>query len=187
MADFNSKDFEAPPVYRPQQKNQLDEDDDGYNPDFSFMYKKESDNIGGEVQSSESKLSAALKMKQTLGETARMRAAGLNQADPTISEEHKAIVEADSTLARAGRKTRAEVEEHLGRFEHAPKAQNPLYTTSNNMYGNKVPTPATFTADRASRIQKFSNSFNGMVHRDQGLNTAIIKSRVHSKLDPQFL
>ena len=58
-----------------------------------------------------------------------------------------------------------------------------MYQTTNNQYGIQRPTVATFTADRQARSQKFSNSFNGIKFRDQGLNTSLVRSTVHNSLD----
>mmetsp|Transcript_10248 Transcript_10248/g.13362 ORF Transcript_10248/g.13362 Transcript_10248/m.13362 type:complete len:215 (-) Transcript_10248:246-890(-) len=181
---FYSKQFDAPAVHRPHVDKQNADDQ---KPDFSFLYQKESERIGAKINHSDSKLSQALLMKESLGETAKFRSRGVNKNQPDFSEEHKAIIEADSQLSRPGRKNRDEVEQHLAKYNHQARPQNPLYTTANNQYGLKEPTAATFTAERQSKIQKFSTGFNGMVYRDQGLNTSIIKSRVHKKMDPQFL
>lgn len=58
-----------------------------------------------------------------------------------------------------------------------------MYQTNNNQYGGMKPNVATFTHDRKARSQQFSNSFQGLKYRDQGLNTALIRSTVHNSLD----
>jgi len=190
--DFSEKKFEAPAVHRPhvqaaqammEQRNQ---------PDFSFMYKKESEVIGEGVSHSDSGLSATfLHNKDSIGAMARAKREGLNQAMPDMTDEDKAVIEADSTLRKpkvaCPDQRKQNVNSVLAAYQHQPKGENPLYTTSNNDYGKKMPTAATFTAERESRLQKFSNTFNGLKYRDQGLNTSIAKSRVHSALDPQFI
>ena len=71
----------------------------------------------------------------------------------------------------------------LDRYHHEPRAEHTMYQTTNNQYGIQRPTVATFTADRQARSQKFSNSFNGIKFRDQGLNTSLVRSTVHNSLD----
>ena len=43
------------------------------------------------------------------------------------------------------------------------------------------------TLERYNIPQEFSNSFSGIKYRDQGLNTAVAKSKIHTTLDPHFL
>ena len=79
------------------------------------------------------------------------------------------------------------VVETLAAYRHAPIAQHSMYTTTNNELGIKKPTNATFSNERAARSQNFSNSFNGVKHRNQGLNCAMTKSGAHKNLDPQWI
>jgi hypothetical protein len=79
------------------------------------------------------------------------------------------------------------VERTLQSYNHNPRKENPLYATTTNEFGMKKPTVATYTADRVARDQKFSNAFNSMMPRDQGLNTSLTRSNVHVELDPQFI
>ena len=75
----------------------------------------------------------------------------------------------------------------LESYNHDPKDQNPLYATTQNEFGIKKPTVATYTSERLPRNQQFSNSFNSQMPRDQGLNTSLTKSNVHTELNPQFV
>jgi len=75
----------------------------------------------------------------------------------------------------------------LASYNHAPKDQNPLYATTQNDFGIKKPTEATYTSERLPRKQGFSNGFNSQMPRDQGLNTSLTRSNVHVELDPQFV
>ena len=81
----------------------------------------------------------------------------------------------------------APTEEVLAAYRHAPIQQHSMYTTTNNELGIKKPTNATFSNERAARSQNFSNSFNGVKHRNQGLNCAMTKSGAHKNLDPQWI
>lgn len=82
---------------------------------------------------------------------------------------------------------RVPVERTLTSYNHAPKQEHPMYLTSANTHGAKKPDATTYTVDRSFIPQEFSNSFNNVKYRDQGLNTSLARSTVHSKLDPQFL
>ena len=75
----------------------------------------------------------------------------------------------------------------LASYEHETKQEHPVYQTTSNSIGYKRPDKATYTLDRVSIPQEFSQGFNNIKYRDQGLNTSLSKSTVHSKLDPQFL
>ena len=75
----------------------------------------------------------------------------------------------------------------LNSYNHDPKDQNPLYATTQNEFGIKKPTAATYTTERLARNQAFSNSYNSQMPRDQGLNTSLTKSNVQTELNPQFI
>ena len=47
----------------------------------------------------------------------------------------------------------------LDSYNHNPKNQNPLYLTTQNEFGFKKPTTATYTYERIARDQKFSNRY----------------------------
>ena len=66
---------------------------------------------------------------------------------------------------------------------HNPRAQHPVYQTSNNYYGLKkagiVDMPDTY----ASSSQFFTNTFFGGPAKVSCMNTAISKSKVHNELN----
>ena len=76
---------------------------------------------------------------------------------------------------------------YLQAYDHNPKRQNPLYTTTQNEIGIKAPSKATIVTERRSRCQAFSNSFNGVRVKDQSLNCYLTRSKVHKELDPHFI
>ena len=61
-----------------------------------------------------------------------------------------------------------------------------LFETAPLSCAFRKPDIATFTSDRVSIPQAFSNSFQGVQYRNQGLSTALSKSSYHAKLDPSF-
>jgi hypothetical protein len=82
---------------------------------------------------------------------------------------------------------KATLDQILEAYDHRAKPEHAVYTTAANDVGSKRPTQATYNIDRVSIPQAFSNSFNSILYRDQGLNTGLSRSVVHSNLDPQFL
>jgi len=165
MVPAQRKEWQAPEVYRPAAKG-----NDGF---FDFMFTKESDRIGDGVDASDSKLAETMKRADSLREVAKKKGEGLYPAK-----------EAPPSQRVPPKPT---VEQVLSVYEHQPKDQNPVYTTSNNVIGYKRPDPSTFTHERKFIAQAFSNSFNNVKYRNQGLNTSLTKSNIHSRLDPQFL
>ena len=75
------------------------------------------------------------------------------------------------------------VERILEIYKHAPKKEHEMYMTTSNVIGALKPNVATFTAERRARNQGFSNSFQGVKYRNQGLTTAVTKSNVHDMID----
>jgi len=49
------------------------------------------------------------------------------------------------------RDEKVDVERLLNSYKHAPKGQNPLYATTQNDFGIKKPTTATYTSERIAR------------------------------------
>ena len=167
--------FDAPRFARPQPRDA----NDGF--DFSFMYERASTKIGVGVGASDSKISDTLARHDPPGAIAKAKGAGLYPTAPDASA-------SDEAIARAGMGgEKPSTEEVLDAYRHAPKDENPMYTTTNNALGFKKPTVATFSNERSARSQTFSNSFNGTKYRNQGLNTAVTLSGVHNNLNPQWI
>jgi len=159
--------------------------------DFSFQHSRESAQIGVGVQLSDSRLAKAFSVTDSRADIASAKGRGLQgPVDPNAASVSFAGTGGPDDGAAAAEyvppveKTK---EEQLESFMHHAKNENPMYTTTNNQIGFKRPSAATFTFERVARSQNFSNAFNGIKYRDQGLNTAVTKSSVHSELDPQFL
>jgi len=143
---------------------------DGYFHETHFA--KPSNTYGAGVEHSDSQISRSMMHVETPGEVARKKGEGLYVA-----------AEAPPSQAPPIRQAAHEV---LASYNHEQKPENPIYTTTNNSIGSKRPDMATFTNDRVSIPQAFSNSFQGAQYRDQGLSTALTKSNFHAKLDPSF-
>jgi len=141
---------------------------------FSFLYTRESDSIGGRVNNPLDEKPRVLtkteflkKWRETRGSQATQ---GLNnELDDQQEEKEKPNVERILTVWKQG-----------------TKDEDPRYTTTNNTFGFKAPTVATYVAERAGRPQGFSNSFQGIKPQNSGLNCGLSKSTVHPSLDPQF-
>jgi hypothetical protein len=150
---------------------------------MSFLYSRESERIGEGVPLSDNKLAALYASVPTKSDLARKR--GHVGEDPTNPEEFRTVsVEAFAKTQHQGKE---DITRLLKSYNHAPKPQNPLYATTQNDFGIKKPTEATYTAERLPRNQAFSNAFNSQMPRDQGLNTSLTRSNVHTELDPQFV
>ena len=80
-----------------------------------------------------------------------------------------------------------EMKSTLDNYNHVPKIENPLYTTTANEFGSKKPSQATLTKMRYMRSQSFSKSFNRIMFQDQGLNTSLSRSSVHDRLDSHLV
>lgn len=142
-----------------------------YGEDFSFLYSRSSDTIGSKIEKSSQNI---------LGQCM--------DTGPQIRQKKKLQDIGQQTLIKSEQKpAKKNVETILQSYNHVPKGENPLYTTSGNDYGRKPPSIATFVADRAYRPQEFSKSFNGIKPKNSSLNTSITKSTIHPKLDPQFI
>ena len=60
---------------------------------------------------------------------------------------------------------------------------NPLYMTSSNLYGRKLPTKLDFPKKYFPKNNKFTSTFLGGNFNDTGLNTFSNPSRVHKNYD----
>ena len=160
-------DFAAPRIARPPQPKP----EDGF--DFSFLYARANDDIGKKIPTSGSKLGSAMAKRLSLRDVTRLKS-GIDRCSAAPEEKEDAETITDPTkLAEAIVKV----------YKHNPKDEHIMYQTSANEYGAQAPTVATLTAERSARSQQFSNSFNGIKYRDQGLNTSITRSNVHDGLD----
>jgi hypothetical protein len=137
-----------------------------YGEDFSFLYTRSSDTIGGKIEKKPNALALCM------------------DTGPT---RHKRLQENGANIISHDDRPKKNVEAILQSYTHAPKDENPLYTTSGNDYGRKPPGVATYVAERAYRPQDFSKSFIGIKPKNSSLNTSVNKSHVHPKLDPQFI
>ena len=60
---------------------------------------------------------------------------------------------------------------------------NPLYQTSNTLYGRKKPSAVDFPKKFFPKNNQFTNSFLGGMYGDTGLNTHANPSKVHKNYD----
>ncbi|CAM9545164.1 unnamed protein product [Ascophyllum nodosum] len=179
------KAFDAPTVFRKEPKV----DPVAAAIDWGFMYTKESEQIGKGVPQSDSKLADVISQHQSLGKRAREKGLGKH---PIMyeREEDTGIPLRDATCYELQRRIPEDKDFRdalLSTFNHNPKKENPLYTTTNNNIGIKAPTSATFTFERRARQQGFSNSFNGLKFKDMGLNTSVTRSSIHDAFNPHFM
>ncbi|KAL7484957.1 hypothetical protein ACHAW6_010572 [Cyclotella cf. meneghiniana] len=146
--------------------------------DLSFLMSRESDRYGEGSSYSDSALSAVFRQKESDSMNKRRKHSIF--AKPFYS---------DAPTAELGSKavSKEELKEFLVHYNHNPKQQNPLYTTESNELGLRKPSEASCTTSRYGLSQKFSQSFNKIMYRDEGLNASMTKSKVHDQLTPQFL
>ena len=135
-------------------------------PSLSFLYTRESDRIGEEIEVAHSSLSRAFEKG---------------------SEKRKwncAKVNGKSSVNEVGGDIRRDENTNIHLlYKHEQKSQNLLFTTTANEIGLKKPSKATYTTSRYARSQNFSKSFNRIMFQDQGLNTSLSRSNVHARLD----
>jgi|LauGreSBDMM110SN_4_FD.fasta_scaffold174101_1 hypothetical protein len=143
---------------------------------FSFLYTRESDKIGSMVN--KPVMSGHKILSRT--EFLKQRREKLRQEELTEDDISLLLLNQQEEIIKP------DVPRILEVFKQGTKDEDPRYTTTNNEYGKKKPTIATFVADRASIPQGFSSSFNNVKPKNSGLNTGLSRSNVHSKLDPQF-
>lgn len=144
--------------------------------DLSFLYSRESDRFGEGTTFSDSSLSQVFRLKESDSMNKRRKNSVFVKQLGNNSDELPS-----KTLPKE------QVAEILSKYNHNPKAQNPLYVTTANGYGSKPPTSATYTTERHGLSQKFSQSFNRTMFRDEGLNSSMTKSNIHDLLTPQFV
>ena len=138
---------------------------------FSFLYTRESDSIGGKVANPLDSKPRVLTKTEFLKKWRAERTKDLNPDELKQDTEEKVKPDVDRILAS---------------WKQGTKEEDPRFQTTSNAYGFKAPTAATFVAERAGRPQGFSNSFQGIKPQNSGLNVGITKSNVHPSLDPQF-
>ena len=147
-------------------------------PDLSFVYTRESDSFGLGISNSDSLLAKAMAENISVSEKLK------NQRERKLN---KLMMFQDYEKPKSNSLTNDQVTQVLESYQHHPKKQHPLYTTTSNQIGFKKPTEATFTATRIARKQGFSNSFHSIMFKDEGLNTYKSRSKVHSLLDQHFV
>ena len=138
---------------------------------FSFLYTRESDAIGAKVENPLDSKPRVLTKTEFLKKWRAERTKDIN-LDEIVSNDDK--------------KEKADVDRILASWKQGTKVEDPRFQTTNNSYGFKAPTAATFVSERAGRPQDFSKSFQGIKPQNSGLNCGLTKSNVHPSLDPQF-
>eukprot|EP01038_Epipyxis_sp_PR26KG_P006145 gene6145-8472_t len=149
---------------------------------FSFLYTRTSDDIGSKVTKAPAPTNKLLTKTEFLKKKREMvqmnKTNGTDDVDEN-NEIHDFSNDKSSTFKRTA-------EDILAVYQHAPKAEDPRYTTSTSEYGKKAPSVATIVVDRCARPQSFSKSFNNIKPQNTSLTTAVSRSTVHKSLDPQF-
>ncbi len=145
---------------------------------FAFLYTRESDNYGGKVDTSAVEAKPRVLTKTEFLKKWR----GEQMQRPDVKD----TIELPTDDAYKKKRSQEEIDYMLAHWKQGTKEEDPRYTTTNNTFGFKPPTIATFVADRRGRPQGFSKSFQGLKPQNSGLNTGITRSTVHPSLDPQF-
>jgi hypothetical protein len=150
-----------------ESKNTPQRDDE---PKFSFLYTRESDRTGAGVEVYNSPLAKAFDKEKS------KRKKQLKNMDESIeTKSNNPII------------STKQIKSMLDKYQHEPKSQNPLYSTTSNDIGIKKPSQATAATMSYSRSQSFSKSFNRIMFQDLGLNTSLTRSNVHESLDTDFV
>ena len=165
--------YDAPAV--PRAALRETDRDRGY--DFSFLYEPASADIGKGIPMSGSKLAGVMLERESKGAAAFHRGRGLRPIQPADPMTLAALDPDGLSSMRQVEKQEPDADRLIASYNHAPKPEHPLYPTTANTVGIKRPSRATYVLDRRSRQQRFSNSFNGIRYRDQGLNTSMAKPR----------
>lgn len=130
---------------------------------LSFLYRRESDRIGERIAHSPSAMATIMSQERSRSSAAKRRAcyisASLDKATHCGDQGNRKVSPSDEEA----------VSNALVSYYHNPRLENPLYTTTANEIGKKDPSAATYIAERKSRSQKFTNSFNGAMYSDEGL------------------
>ena len=138
--------------------------------DLSFLYSRESDSFGKGTPFSDSSLSKVFRLEKSAAMNKRRKnSAFAKQLDNSSVTTSKTI-------------PKEEVNKILSQYNHSPKNENPLYSTTANEFGLKRPTQATYTNVRYGNSQKFSQSFNRTMFRDEGLTCSMTRSNIHDSL-----
>ena len=145
--------------------------------DLSFLMTRESDRFGEGCNYSDNALSAVF--RQQASESMNKRRKNTLFATPFCSESR--------TDPAPKTNPKEEVRDILRHYDHKPKEQNPLYATEANEFGLRKPSEASYTNARYGLSQRFSQSFNRTMFRDEGLNASMTKSKIHDQLMPQFI
>jgi hypothetical protein len=145
--------------------------------DLSFLMTRESDRFGEGCSYSDNALSAVFRQEPSASMNKRRKdtifAKPFNSESPTA--------ELSKTIPKD------QVKEILAHYSHNPKEQNPLFVTEANEFGLRKPSQASYTTARYGLSQKFSQSFNRTMFRDEGLNASMTRSKIHDHLTPQFI
>lgn len=166
---------------------------------FSFLYSRESDKIGGRVPKPEINEAKMLSRTEFLKQRREKMLSEMTQEEREENSE---------MFAHSSAKPKVNPEDFLKIYKHEAKYEDPRYLTSGvshtifehlfcyfltlctfpfqSEYGKKAPSVATIVVDRAVRPQGFSKSFNNVKPKNTSLTTALTKSNVHRTLDPQF-
>ena len=152
----------------------MEEENEVNTQDLSFLYSRESDSFGKGTPFSDSSLSKVFRLEKSAAMNKRRKnSAFAKQLDNSSATTSKTI-------------PKEEVNKILSQYNHSPKNENPLYSTTANEFGLKRPTQATYTNVRYGMSQKFSQSFNRTMFRDEGLTSSLTRSNIHDSLTPLF-
>ena len=126
---------------------------------FSFLYARTSDAIGGKVPPPSGGQRLQPKSKAEFLRDCYKSSSALAAREQSILNK--------GTVQEAHRNP----EDVLKSYVHNAKFEDARYTTTNNEIGKRVPTVATFVSERHGIPQDFSNSFNNIKPQNTSLNT----------------
>ena len=155
--------------------------------DLSFLFSRESDRFGEGIPYSDSALSQVFREKESDSMNKRRKNSIFVKPYCNVNDRSTTTANHNGKLVCSKTVSKEEVHEILSQYNHNPKQQNPLYATTANEFGLRKPSAATYTTARYGLSQKFSQSFNRTMYRDEGLNASMTKSRIHDQLTPQFI
>ena len=145
---------------------------------FSFLYSRESSEIGQGVPQPQNQLSELME-KETKADIIRTKGTGLYPSS-------EAPLTEQDIMGMSSERRIEDVEGYLNLVSYEPfiHKQHPRFSTTLNEIGSKPPNHATLTTKRYVCPGGFSKMYaSNNKNRDSRLNTGITRSRIHSKLD----
>lgn len=136
-----------------------------------FMYQTSSANVGESINRGDSRLSQQMDKFCVREE--------VNQIQPAVVKQLPVVAPRDALM----RPEDFSINQIDISAISGPRSEHPMYTTSQRAIGEEKSEVQVENSVRRGIPNAFTNSFNGIKYRNQGLTTAVTKSRVCSELD----